>query len=304
MKKKILIGFVVLILVVVIGGVAYVVPKVAAFDESVATVYDVPSPEINVSLKPQVLARGKHLAESIGGCIECHGKEMGGKPGEDMGPIGRIHAANLTHGQGGVGGQYTDGQLARAVRDGIKADGTTVIFMPSHDFRWWPREDLEALVSYIRSRPPMNNEIPPPEIGWLAKVLDRTDRMVIDVARRIDHSTDSPLVESLEPTATAEYGANLALLCMGCHGHGLTGGKIPGTPSSIPIPTNLTPHDSGLKSYTYDQFVTLFNEGKKPDGSDLDPFMPITTLRAMTDIEKQALWAYLQAMEPKPFGDR
>jgi len=304
MKRKILLGLGGLLLVVMIGGSAFVVQMVRAFDASVAKVYDVAPPSVTASMKQTDLARGKHLAESLGACIECHGKEMGGKEGEDVGPIGRIHAANLTTGAGGVGSLYTDGQLARAVRDGIKHDGTTVIFMPAHDFRWWPREDLEALVSYIRSRPPIDNDVPAPVVGWVGKVLDRTDMMVLDVARRIDHTTDSPLVESLEPTATFEYGANLGLLCMGCHGTGLSGGKIPGTPSSIPIPPNLTPHETGLKGWTYEQFLTLLNAGTKPDGTDLDPFMPVTTLAAMTDIEKAALWAYLQGLEPKEFGNR
>lgn len=304
MKKKIWIGLGVLVLLGVLGGAGFVMPKVAAFNESVAIVYDVAPPEITVSMKPEVLARGKHLAESIGNCIECHGREMGGKDGQDMGPIGRVHAPNLTMGKGGVGADYTDGELARAVRDGLRADGTTLLYMPSQDFRWWPREDLEALVSYIRSRPPIDYEPPPNRVGMLGKVLDRTDALALDMARRIDHASDSPLVESLNPTPTVGYGANLALLCKGCHGHGLSGGKIPGTPSSIPIPTNLTPHETGLKDWSYERYLTLLNEGKKADGSDLDPFMPFTTLRAMTDIEKQALWAYLQALEPTEFGNR
>lgn len=292
-----------LLLVVIVGLLAFVLPKVSAFDASVAKVYDLPAPDITARLEPDTLRRGKHLAESLGGCAECHGKDMGGKAGTDIGENSRVFAANLTPGKGGVGAKYTDGELARAIRDGIKADGTTVLVMPSHDFRWWPRDDLEAVVSYVRARPPVDNEVPPPEIGVLGKVLDRMDKTILDVARRIDHDS-APLKESLEPTATAMYGANIALLCKGCHGERLSGGKIPTTDAKTPVASNLTPHATGLRGWTYDQFLALLNDGTKPDGSKLDPFMPIGTLKTMSEIEKKALWAYLQSLDPVEFGHR
>ncbi|MCH7490140.1 MAG: c-type cytochrome [Gemmatimonadetes bacterium] len=272
------------------------------FGRAVARVYDVPPPDVVASDDSVVIARGQHLAESIGGCQACHGPGMGGQLVEDMGPIGVFHGPNLTTGTGGLGNSYTDGELARAVRHGIKRDGRTVLFMPSMEFNWWPDEDLVAIVSYIRSLPPVDNAEPQSTVGLLGKLLDQFDMLPMTIAPRIDHEGDRPNAPDPEPTA--EYGQYLVMSCFGCHGEGLSGGKIPGAPATFPIPSNLTPHETGLAGWTEADFVTLLNTGARPDGSEMDPFMPIAMTSAMNDIEKSALWAYLRTLEPVEFGNR
>jgi len=93
-------------------------------------------------------------------------------------------------------------------------------------------------------------------------------------------------------------------MCTGCHGAHLGGGKIPGAPPDLPIPSNITPHETGIKAYTEADFIALLNTGIKRDGKKLDPFMPVAALAAMNDVEKKALWAYLRAVPPRPFGSR
>ena len=144
----------------------------------------------------------------------------------------------------GSGGDYTDGELARAVRHGIGADGRTLLFMPSPNFTWWPDADLIALVSYWRSLPAVDNEIEPTTVGSLGKILERFGVMPLMSASRIDHDTDPE--DAPDPEPTARYGRFLARSCTGCHGERLSGGRIPGAPSSLPIPANLTPHETGL----------------------------------------------------------
>jgi cytochrome c553 len=275
---------------------------VSAFDKSVDKVYDVQVTGIAASADPVQIARGKHLAESLGGCTECHGADLGGKLGKEMGPIGLLHGPNLTSGKGGIGKHYSDAQLARVIRHGVKASGKTLRFMPSQDLSWWPDAELIALVSYLRSVPPVDRTIPESDIGVLGKVLDRLDNVVLDVARRIDHQAMRPSVP--EPQPTAQYGKYLALLCTGCHGPGLSGGKIPGAPPEIPIPPNITPHATGIEAYSEADFMKLLNTGIKRDGKKLDPFMPLAALTAMNDVEKKALWTYLRSVPPKPFGGR
>ena len=80
---------------------------------AVAKGYDGPPSDIVASTDCAVLARGKHLALSIGGCTSCHGGLIGGQLMEDLGPIGAMQAPNLTPGTGGIGNGYTDGELAR-----------------------------------------------------------------------------------------------------------------------------------------------------------------------------------------------
>ena len=292
---------------ITVGVLVFVVVSFVGFQlfrygRAVAKVYDVPPVDVVASTDSAVLARGKHLALSIGACTACHGPLLGGQLVDDLGPIGVMHAPNLTSGVGGVSNDYTDGEFARAVRHGIKHDGRTVLFMPSQEFNWWPDEDLVALVSYIRKVPPIDNEVPPSSVGLLGKLLDRFDFLAITIAARIDQEADRSDVPDPEPTAA--YGQYLAMACMGCHGENLSGGRIPGAPASLPTPANLTMHETGLADWTQEDFVKLLNTGVRPDGSEVDPFMGVASTRAMNDVEKAALWAYLGSVEVMEFGGR
>jgi mono/diheme cytochrome c family protein len=302
MLKKVLRGAAVMLLLLLVGVGGFVYVEASAFDASIGKLYAVAPPQVVASNDAAVIERGRHLAESIGGCIGCHGQGLGGKPGPPMGPLGVLHAPNLTRGKGGIGSRYTDAQLARVVRDGIKADGHGLRFMPAQDMTWWPDQDLVAIVSYVRSLPPIDRQVPLSSVGLLGKVLDRLDRIPLDVARRIEHHANRSTVPAAAPTR--EYGQYLARLCTGCHGPGFSGGPIPGAPPSLPVPANITPHETGIKLYTEAQFIQLLDTGRKRNGSKLDPFMPIETLAAMNEVEKRALWAYLSSLPPKPFGQR
>jgi hypothetical protein len=68
------------------------------------------------------------------------------------------------------------------------------------------------------------------------------------------------------------------------------------------VPLNLTPHETGLQGWTLADFEQLLATGKRKDGRALDPMMPFAELAKMNDVEKQALFAYLQSVPPLPFG--
>ena len=286
---------------VVLLVAGFVGVSLASFSRSMSQVYEVPPPPIERSTDPAVIERGRHLAESVGGCAagDCHGSDLGGGTPIDAGPLGTFAAPNIT--TGGLGAQYTDAEIARVVRNGVNREGRSVRFMPSQEFSWFPDEDLVAIVSYVRSMPAVNRPSGEVKPGVLGRVLDRRDMVVLDVARRIDHE-NRPTVP--EPAPTPQYGAFLARSCYGCHGEGLSGGKIPGAPPSMAVPLNLTPHETGLAGWSYEDFVNMLATGKSKDGRALDPMMPFAGLAKMDDTEKRALWAYLQSLPPTPFGNR
>jgi hypothetical protein len=287
--------------VVVIGGGAFVGINVSRYNSSMDKVYEVPVPKVERSTDPAVLARGKHLVESIAGCGmgDCHGADTGGGKSIPVGPLGLFTAPNIT--AGGLGAAYSDGELFRVVRNGLKKDGRSLRFMPAHEISWLPDSDITALVSYLRTLPPVQKPNGPMEIGTMAKVLDRFDMIVVDVARRINH--EQPELAP-PPTPDASYGRFLGKLCTGCHGATFGGGPIPGAPPELPIPLNITPDASGLKGWTFEDFDKLLMEGMRKNGKKLDPFMPVQALSKMDETEKKALWAYLQSLPPKPFGAR
>jgi cytochrome c553 len=246
-----------------------------------------------------VYKRGKHLALAIGACMGCHGEDLATGEEIDMGPIGEWGVPNIS--MGGKLKEYSDGEIQRLLLHGIKKDGTSLIFMPAHELNWWPDDDYAALIGYLRTVPPTDKPSETFKVGTMGKVLDRLDNLKIDVARRIDHTKR---ITAPPPAPNAAYGSHLAKLCMGCHGDTFSGGPIPGAPPSLPVPLNITTHETGIAHYDFAKFEKVLREGIKADGSKLDPFMPIKDIKHMDDIELKALWEFLQSVEKRPFGGR
>lgn len=287
-------------LLVVLGAAGFVCVQARAFDESMARVYDVPLPALARSEDPAVIERGKHLAESLGECVVCHGSDLRGGRVEPMGPLGTIVIPNVTTGKDGRGSRYSDAELARLIKHGLRKDGTSVRLMPSQNTAWWPDEDVIALISWMRVLPPGEGDPGKVELRTMAKVLDRIDSIPIDVARRIDHQATHTVPK---PSADAKYGEYLGTSCRGCHGPGLSGGPITGAPPGLAVPLNLTQHETGLHGWTYDDFDAVVKTGKRKNGKPLDAFMPVDTIRNMNDVERRALWAYLSSVPERPFGE-
>jgi len=287
--------------VLAVGASAYGYSKASSFDASVEKVHDIAPVELTRSNDAAVLARGKHLAESIAPCAtsHCHGADLAGGQTSQIGPIGTFTAPNIT--PAGLTAAYSDAELARLLRHGIKKDGRSVVFMPVDAFSWLPDSDVTALVSYVRSVPAVERANGPNKVGIFGKVLDRRGQFPLVIADVVDHATAG---RSPAPAPTAEYGAYVGRLCQGCHGPTFTGGPIPGAPPGMPIPKNLTPDATGLGSWDFADFERALNQGVSKDGRKLDPMMPSESFGKMNDVEKRALWAFLRSQPPRPFGGR
>lgn len=120
-------------------------------------------------------------------------------------------------------------------------------------------------------------------------------------AERIDHNSTPTAIDISDPMQLGPY---LADSCRGCHGTGLSGGPMPGAPASIPPPSNLTPHDTGLGTYDLEGFVTIMRTGVAPNGRTLSEFMPFQSYSAMTDDELSAIWTFLHSLPPAEYGGR
>ena len=249
------------------------------------------------------IARGRHLAIAVAKCVDCHGADLGGQLAVDAGPIGQLIAPNITSGAGGVLSALSDAELVRAIRHGVRPDGTPLRFMPTTSFNILSDEDVAAIVAYLRAAPPVDR----PTRGSVVRPLGR----LLYVAGQLPLMNESELVPHDGITrrtppagATAEYGAYLATVggCTGCHGPGLSGGHVPGTPPSFKPAANLTP--SGIGQWSEQDFVTALREGKRPDGSVIDPFMPVKYTAQMTDDELRALYAHLRTVPPRETGTR
>ncbi len=133
--------------------------------------YDIQVASVAVPNEAAAIERGRHLVESVALCQECHGENLAGDVLEDSFLFGEIMPSNLTSGKGGVGEAYTDADFARAIRHGVTREGKGIIIMPSEHYNVFGDEDLGAIIAYLRSLPPVDNELPKTSAGPLARLI-------------------------------------------------------------------------------------------------------------------------------------
>ncbi len=262
----------------------------------VSVTRDIPEHPFVVKSDSATIARGAHVAV-IRGCVDCHASDFGGAMVIDDPAIGRVGGANLTSGR--QGGALTDRDWERAVRHGLRRDGTALMVMPSTEFTGISDEDLSAIVAYVRSLPPSDRARLPVQFGPVGRALAAAN-VIPAAASEIDHTNLHPV--SVVAEATPTYGKYLAQGCTGCHGTGFSGGKIPGAPPGWKPAANLTP--AGIGHYSAEDFARILRTGRRPDGSAVDTLMPWRLTKHMTDTEVSALYAYLRTVPSRPYGHR
>ena len=113
---------------------------------------------------------GAYIAGPLGHCIECHTPFEGGRPDFENqlgaggfpfhGPWGVSVSANLTpHKVSGLG-KWSDADIKRAIRRGIRIDGSRLL--PPMAFAYYRNineSDLDALIAYLRSLEPIDNAV-------------------------------------------------------------------------------------------------------------------------------------------------
>ncbi|MFP5353691.1 MAG: c-type cytochrome [Gemmatimonadota bacterium] len=249
------------------------------------------------------ITRGRHLAFAVAKCVECHGVDLGGQLAIDAGPVGQMIAPNITAGSGGILTARSDADLVRAIRHGVRPDGTPIRFMPVTGFNAMTDADVAAIVAFLRAAPPVDRESKPSVVRPLGHLMYIAGQMpVMNEAELVPHEGITRADPA--PGPTAEYGAYLATIggCTGCHGPGLSGGHVPGTPPSFKPAANLTP--TGIGSWSEQDFATALRRGTRPDGTVIDPFMLVKFTALMTDDEIRAIYAFLRTVPRRETGNR
>ena len=248
-------------------------------------------------------AHGRHIATALGSCTLCHGQDLGGQMLGPAGPIGTLAAPNLTRGRGGLGATFSDADWVRSIRHGVHRDGTTLLIMPCEAFVYMNAHDLSDLIAYLKQLPAVDREMPRTHLGPLGRTLLVLGKFSVLIAEKTPRIPYPPVVS---PGPTPEYGRYLANFagCHGCHGFGLSGGRVAGPPNTPPA-SNLTPDPlTGIPNWTEGDFVRAVRQGVRPDGRAIDPFMPWPYFAAVTDDEVRALWLYVRSVPARPFGNK
>lgn len=272
----------------------------AASERRLRKAYDMTVDSVRVPSDSASIVRGEHLVRNVIDCTLCHGSDLGGAVYSSSPAIGTVAGPNLTRGNGGVGSDYTDMDYVRAIRRGVHRDGTSLIVMPSEVFTHLSQEDLGAVIAFLKQVAPVDRVVPKSGFGPVGRALLASGKMNILVAGKTPRI--SPPVSVARDTSAA-YGKYIADIagCHGCHGYRLSGGKVAGPPG-LPPASNLTP--AGIGGWNEADLVRALREGKRPDGTPLDKFMPWEVFRGMTDAEIHALWLYLRTVPARQFGNK
>jgi len=261
--------------------------------------YEVPVETITIPTDQASIARGEHIATTYI-CRMCHMEALSGQSVSVPGLV-TFSVSNLTSGAGGVGVTNTDEDWMRAIRHGVGHDGRGLVLMPSRVWYYLSDEDLGALIAYLKSLPPVDNEMPPTDLGPLGRVMLPLGLLPPEIAPNvivIDH--DAPRPVAPKPGVTVEYGKYLASTCTLCHGPDLNGQtvQLDGPPILTP---NLTPGGE-LGFWSEDDFIATLRTGVTPGGKQLKSAMPWKYFGQMTDDEMKAVWLYLQSLPALPQG--
>lgn len=125
---------------------------------------------------------------------------------------------------------WSDGEIIRAIREGVDRDGRALMLMPSSEYRRLPDQDVRASVAYLRSQPAVAGDAPPPSLTPLGTALIGTGQFPLSNQASVQNVTAPPR------GPTPEYGADLSQIsgCGTCHGAPLDGQNVPQGPPPGP----------------------------------------------------------------------
>lgn len=268
-----------------------------------------PPTHVRAPRSPEAIARGEYLANHVLACTGCHSQVHVDQPGEPIveGKTGsgrvfpddptfpdwHIVGPNLTPDRETGLGAWTDGEILRAMREGVGRDGRPLFPMMPYQTYAKNLGDAEALdvIAYLRSLPAIRNRTPPTQIGFPVSMFIRA------VPRPLPHPVKSAPRQGL---ARGRWLLEVAS-CGDCHttfddkrdpipGHYLAGGN------PFPIPergTLYTPNitsdrATGIGSYTDEDLRRAIFEGYGKDGRRLLG-MPWWYYAGMTESDRAAL---------------
>jgi len=235
--------------------------------------YEAPYPVVSASIDSAVIARGKYLVYGPAHCADCHADpskadsvkagyevQLTGNLPFDL-PVGTFYTRNITPDKETGIGNWTDPELARAFRYGVKRDGRVLFdFIPFNDAS---DEDLAAIISFLRTQQPVKRKVPDHEVNLMGRLVKAL------LIKPVGPSREVP--RAVKRDTSAAYGKYLTWSianCRGCHtprdfmtvayiGDEFSGGtEIEGYTTA-----NLTPHKTGrIYGWSVDKFIQRFRE--------------------------------------------
>ena len=253
--------------------------------------------------------RGRYLANGILQCFVCHSPRDESQPGWPpvAGKLGsggliwedgarRLWAPNITPDVETGAGGWSDQVLADAITRGIGHDGRTLSLpMYWRTFAELSDEDVTAVIAYLRTLPPVKNAVPKRALGE-------------EREKELAATAHPPRKKVAPPGPTpAERGRYflIAADCGGCHTSWeapvnagfMAGGNAVDRKNAVVFSANITPSASGIGGWDETTFIAAMRTGQAPRQA-IDPIMPWTSFRNLTDEDLTAMFAALRELRP------
>src|SRR5262245_4928600 len=225
-----------------------------------------PVPNLEVARTPAQIQRGEAIANSF--CDACHSKTGSLTGGTDIGkhfpiPVGSFVSSNLT--PAGQLSRWSGGQIFRAIRNSVDADGRWLIVMSYTTAGQLSDDDVEALIAYIRSRPAAGADTanPPDQLNPLGLVMLGAGMLPAGTP------VFTRVITAPPKGVTLQYGEYILSYqdCRVCHGSDLMGGVQGQLP---PVGPGLGP----VKGWSLQEFIATMRTGIDPGGHELSEQMP------------------------------
>jgi len=280
---------------------------------------------IKVSMTPERIARGAYIFTSVADCDGCHSQRdftlVGGPvvaSGRGRGNVlsdlmsglpGVVVAPNVTPDTETGIGSWTDGEKIRAIRDGVDRDGNALFpMMPYAGFLNMSDDDVQSLVAFLDSLPPVRNPLPKTKLQFVPGLM-------IKSVPRPAGSVPSP--DRNNPKQYGEYLVSLGG-CQDCHtptdahgqplaGKSFAGGQHFETPFGHVVSANITPDtQTGIGKWSEEFFLKKFLDYKsyvengcpKLSGPEAFTLMPWLDFAQKTPDDLRAIYAYLRTLPP------
>jgi mono/diheme cytochrome c family protein len=277
-----------------------------------------PAPVLTAPTNAEAIERGRYLVHHVAACVGCHSEIQETVPGEppvdgrlgvgrDFGEIPNypvhIRAANLTpDGDTGLGG-WTDGEIARAMREGVSKDGRNLFpQMPYTTYRETLSDgEVLDIIAYLRTLKPVKNDPGKTSVNFPISMF----------IRAVPQPLETPPPPAPSPSDKLARGKWLlkTASCNDCHdsvnekmekieGKALAGGfkfPLPNDRGYAIAPNITSDNATGIGTYTDDDLRRVFEEGKGKSGRNLY-VMPWSYYKGMTKEDKEALFAALRAV--------
>ena len=256
-----------------------------------------------------LVKRGDYLVNTIMTCANCHspkgppaavaGKDYSGGLRFDEPPFD-VTASNITQDKETGIGSWSDADIKKLMRTGVRPNGTRVAeVMPTSFYGIVTERDMDAIVAYMRTIKPVKNKVPDPIYK-------------IKLPHHAFPGSETPYTEAMM-SDKVKKGFYLVTIghCMECHTPfgargkdyvgdlGKGGMEFPG-PWGKSVSRNITPSKTkGLGAWSDAEIKAAITAGKSKDGSPLKPPMGYQYYAQMTGDDLDAVVAYLRTVPVK-----